>query len=513
MKNVRLTDTDIFDILLRAIDQTTDSVVITDAHGIITHVNPAFLGVSGYTREEVVGMNPRILKSGVHPDTFYKEMWDTLARGEVWWGRLVNRRKDGSLYEESASICPIRDAGGRLTHFLAVKRDISKERSLENQLIQAQKMEALARISGGIAHDFNNLLTSIIGSAQLLAVNLPPGTEAAADAQNVIEAGQRAAALTRQLLVFSRHEQVRKIEIDLDGAIVNVEKMLRRTVAEDVTLTVHTTGAPAWIKADASYIDQVVLNLVVNARDAMPDGGALNIVVERITLNEPLSDLFGQIPLGRYCVLSVSDSGTGITPEVMKHLFEPFFTTKEQGKGTGLGLSTVYGIIKNCEAYVNVETQLGRGTTFHVYFPEVPPPESSLEEAAVTAARGGAETILVVEDEVEVAKIIVRGLMKVGYSVLISSNAEEAIAIAAKHQGNIDMLLSDVVLPGAAGPHLAEILCRRRPAIRVMFMSGHPLGSETLKKVEATSVDFLKKPFLMAELRNRVRAALDVRKS
>jgi PAS domain S-box-containing protein len=363
-------------LLAAAVGQADESIVITDDAARIHWVNPAFERTTGYSREEVIGQNPRFLKSGRQERAFYQEMWRTLARGEVWRGRFANRRKDGTLVETDATISPVRDASGALTHYVAVQRDVTRETALQRQLELSQRVEALGRMAGGIAHDFNNLLGVIRGYAELL-LRYPQGPEDVRSAlEEMVRAADRGARLTSQLLAFGRRQVLKPDVVDLRTALADMDTMLRRILGDEIALEVRAPG-PVWVNVDPGRLEQVVLNLVVNARDAMPAGG-------RLTIEAQASDVeAGAAPTA---LLRISDTGEGMTPEVLDHLFEPFFTTKAEGKGTGLGLATVYGVVTQSGGSVLVDSSLGRGATFEITLPSASPGESSAGEKS---ARSG----------------------------------------------------------------------------------------------------------------------------
>jgi len=498
-------------LLAAAIEQAGESVVITDKKGAILYTNPAFTHATGYTREEAYGKTPAVLKSGRQEDAFYKTLWETVSRGEVWKGRFVNRRKDGSIFEEDATITPVRDAGGDITHFIAVKRDVSAVKSLEEQLFHSQKMEAIGRLAGGVAHDFNNILTTINGYAEMLADASPPDSQAAADLAEILGAGRRAALLTRQLLTFSRRAPADPVVVDLRVAVRAMEKMLRRTLGEDVRLTFDLPGTSLWVRTDPGQADQVLMNLAVNARDAMAHGGTLSVKVDEVVFASDEVHSLEVIPAGRYAALVVRDDGCGMDPSVLPRIFEPFFTTKEKGKGTGLGLSTVFGIVKQNKGYISVDSAPGRGTAFTVLLPLVAAPDDTLEPAATKAATSlrGDETLLVVEDQSEVLRLVTRALTPQGYRVIACAGAAEALKEARSLEGPIHLLLTDVVMPGMGGEELAEHLRQARPETRILFMSGYTDGRLDSLGRTHEKADLLLKPFTAEQVCRRVRDALD----
>lgn len=496
------------DLLAQAMTQASESIVITDAKSRIEYVNPAFCRLTGYAPEDVLGKTPRVLKSGRHDRRFYEEMWATLLRGETWQGRLVNRRKDGSLFEEDGTIAPVRDEAGTVTHFIAVKRDVSAEAALEHQLRQSQKLEAVGRLAGGVAHDFNNILTTIIGNADI-ALRDPASAPVADDLREILKAGRLAAELTRQLLVFSRKQRVEPRTLDAGAAVRSLEKLLRRTIDDKAPLVIEAPAAPLWASVDPTQLDQVLINLVVNARDAMPAGGRIIVDARPVELVGALTHTHGRVPPGQYALLSVQDEGTGITPEVMEHLFEPFFTTKEKGRGTGLGLATVFGIVKEARGHIVVRTALGKGTEFSIYLPmAAPPAEADLARRPEGAPPPASGTILLVEDQEEVRSVAERGLRAAGYTVLSCPGGAQALAVESGHRGVVDLLLTDVMMPGMDGRELAELLRARRPGLRVLYMSGYSVERPGETRRARAGEDLLPKPFTLTALLERVRAAL-----
>ncbi len=620
--------------LSRAVEQGPASVVITDLDGKIEYVNPAFTRVTGYSREEALGQNPRILKSGESPPEVYRALWDAITRGREWRGEFHNRRKDGTLYWELASISPIADADGRTTHFIAVKedisarkeseatlakselyyrsliehsldltavlapdgtvlfvspsverllgirpgdargtnafalihrddapgvrahiaaamthgarfeavefrmrhadgtwrtvsaigkplppetgidgliinaRDLSERHELEAQLRQSQKMEAIGRLAGGVAHDFNNLLTAILGYTELLLSDLAPGDPKADELNEILAAAQRAAALTRQLLTFSR-KQVEQVDIvDVAQAVRSMEKMLRRVIGEDVTFSVSVPGGLGCVHADRSQIEQVLLNLAVNARDAMPRGGSLRI--EASNTSRAGKGAAEGADEREWVLISVADDGVGMSEETLQHVFEPFFTTKPKGKGTGLGLTTVYAIVHQAGGFTDVVSEPGEGTTFRVFLPRA---EGTLPEARTrsgvhrTPLAGGSETILLVEDEALVRKLATEVLRGRGFSVLAAASGPEAVALAAANAKEIRLVVSDVVMPGMSGPEMAAELAARGHRFPVLYMSGY--AESDAGALLPDGAPLLQKPFSPDALARRVRAALD----
>jgi PAS domain S-box-containing protein len=500
--------------LVTAVEQSIDTIVITDANGTILYANPAFEKTSGYTRKEAVGQNPRILKSGRHDAEFYHQIWAVLGRGEVWSGRLINKKKDGTLYEEDATISPVRDAAGKVVNYVAVKRDITHEAQLEAQLRQSQKMDAVGQLAGGVAHDFNNMLAIIRGNAELLLMDEAQfSAEAKVGLEHVVEASERAANLTRQLLAFSRKQVLQPQPLVLNEVIANLTKMLKRVIGENIDLQCHYAALLPYVQADTGMMEQVILNLVVNARDAMPQGGQLRVTTEQTRLDEAHARLNPEARAGEFVCLGVSDTGTGIALDVLPRLFEPFFTTKEVGKGTGLGLATVYGIVKQHQGWIEVFSQVGEGSTFKVFLPSVPTP-ARLAAATDTEleVRGGTEVILLVEDDHAVRSTARRVLERKGYTIREATNGREALEQWHRHAGEIALLLTDILMPEEmTGRDLAQRLLEQMPGLKVIFMSGYSadLMGKNTDFIRKSRSRFLQKPCSSRTLLETVRRCLD----
>jgi len=495
--------------LATAVEQSAEIIMITGVKGGIQYVNPAFERITGYHRDEVIGKNPRILKSGRQGPSFYKELWETLKRGDVWSGVFQNLRKDGTLYEEEAVISPVRDGSGEVINYVAVKHDVTKERRVEEQLRQAQKMEAVGRLAGGIAHDFNNLLTAIAGYSDLLLLNLPEGEAAHREVLEIRKASDRAAALTRQLLAFSRQQVLQPKVLDLNQVVTNMEKMLHRLIGEDVELITTLASDLGHVKADPGQIEQVIVNLAVNSRDAMPNGGKLILETMNVELDEHYAARHEPAKPGSYVMLAVTDSGCGMDEATKARLFEPFFTTKEVGKGTGLGLATVYGIVKQSGGYIWAYSEVGHGTTFKVYLPREDMVAEPVEkEDTPLYSSEGEETVLVVEDEPMVRDLVRAILSRQGYEVLEAGRGAEALEVSERHQGPIHLLITDVVMPGMTGPELARRLTAHRPATKVLFMSGYTDDAILHHGVLEPGTEFLEKPFTAGALGGKVRNML-----
>ena len=398
---------------------------------------------------------------------------------------------------------------GHLVRVWGTQRDVTEQRHLEEQFRQAQKMEAVGQLAGGIAHDFNNLLTAILGNTQLLLRDLPPGDAKRGDVEEIRKASERAASLTRQLLAYSRRQMLQPEVLDLNVVVAEMDKMLRRLIGEHIALEAVLAPDLGRVRADPNQIEQVIVNLAVNARDAMPDGGKLTIETANVDLDEAFAQAhLGSVP-GSYAQLAVTDTGAGMDATVRAHLFEPFFTTKEVGKGTGLGLATVYGIVKQSGGYISVYSEPGRGSSFKIYLPRIATPP----EAAAGPQKGGpapgSETVLVVEDEPAVLTLSRRALEAQGYVVLAASDPIAALRVVERHGGTIHLLLTDVVMPGLSGRELADRLTAQRPGIRVLYMSGYPGDAVVQHGTLPSGSAFLQKPFSPDGLARKVRDVLD----
>ena len=491
-------------------EQAAEMIVLTDANGTIEYVNPAFEQVTGYTREEAIGQNPRILKSGKHHEDFYRGLWETITAGGTWRGRFTNKKKDGTLYEERAVISPIHgDEAGAIVGFVAVNEDITEESRLEAQLRQSQKMEAIGRLAGGVAHDFNNVLQAIVGYAYAIRQDLSPDDGHYEDLSEILGAADRAAGLTRQLLAFSRRQVLQKRDLDLNELLGNLMKMLGRVLGEDIQLDLVQGHRLGTVHADPGQMEQVLMNLCVNARDAMPQGGRIAIETENVVINGEYVKLHPWARQGRYMLLSVADTGEGIPQDVQEHIFEPFFTTKGEGEGTGLGLATIYGIVKQHDGYIHVYSEVGSGTTFKVYLPVVERRAVHTGTKIERVVIGGSETILLAEDDEKVRRMTTRLLEGAGYKVVAVSDGDEAVSVFGKEQERIDLVVSDVIMPGLGGRALYEKLKAIKADTPVLFCSGYSSGKFDSEFFETENIQLLQKPYGPDDLLRWVRKLLD----
>jgi PAS domain S-box-containing protein len=492
-----------------AVEQAGESIVITDTDGRIEYVNPAFERISGYSRTEAIGRSTDFLKHEASDPALYQQLRTAMGNEQDWTGLIVNRRKDGTLYEEEAVISPVRDSSGHVVNFVAVKRDVTNERMMEEQLRQAQKMEAVGRLAGGVAHDFNNILTAILGYTDLLLTRAPEADPVRRGLLEIRNAGDRAANLTRQLLAFSRRQVLQPKVTNLNEVVTGIDRLLRRLIGEHIYIRTHLTERLGNVKIDPGQIEQVVVNLAVNARDAMPNGGTLTFETANVEHGEGYALRHRSIRPGRYVMLAITDQGTGMDEATRSRIFEPFFTTKEKGKGTGLGLATVYGIVNQSGGHIWVYSEPGQGTTFKIYLPRV-------DEAADVAARddaapegGRGETVLLVEDDLAVRNITRTILCDRGYTVLEAADGEEGLEVARTHSGRIDLVLTDVVMPAMGGLEMVEKLTVLRPDSKTLLMSGYPENAAQQNGTLASGTSFLMKPFRAETLLHKVRSVLD----
>jgi len=477
--------------LATVVEQAAESIVITELDGTIVYVNPAFERSSGYTTEEVIGKNPRIFNSGKQTVEFYKHLWTTIGEGGVWQGHFINLRKDRSQYEEEATISPVRDASGTIINYAAIKRDVTVEVALADQLLHAQKIEAIGTLAGGVAHDFNNLLQAMLTIVQLLRRKIAESPSQVAHLKQLEKTIRRGSNLTRQLLLFARREISRRETIDLNEILRDLLEFLRRVVRANVRLNVEPADVPLWISADRGQIEQVIMNLAVNAIDAMSGQGLLSLVAGRD---------------GGVAWLEVSDTGTGIPETIRDRIFEPFFTTKEAGKGTGLGLSVVHGIVTAHGGRIDVECPPAGGTTFRIELP-LRTPAAQLDTTAPSeedVPDGHGERVLLVEDE-EAAREGLSGILEMlGYSVVAVGTGEEAVAQPAP----FSVVLTDFMLPGIPGIEVVRKLRERWPDLKAILMSGYAAANVIEASVAANEFQFLQKPFDMDDLARTLRAVL-----
>jgi PAS domain S-box-containing protein len=499
--------------LTLAIEQSPVSIVITDVQGTIEFVNSAFTQITGYTSEEAIGRNPRILKSGETPAAEYGRLWQTISAGGVWQGEFRNRKKNGELFWEQATIAPVRDAADTITHYVAVKADITERKKLEEHLRQVQKMEAIGQLAGGIAHDFNNILSAITGYTELSKAILQPGSEPFEYLSQVMEASGRAKELINQILMFSRETAKELRPIRVAFPVKEALKLIRASVPSTVEIRSRIVSKSSAL-ADPTQIHQIVMNLCTNAAQAMQEsGGLLEVHLTDITVNH--GDHHRKYPdakPGDYIRLTVSDEGHGIDGQYLHRIFDPFFTTKKIGEGTGMGLSVVHGIIKSFGGFIYAHSQLGKGSTFELL---IPTQESAAAHDAIMEMPipTGGESILFVDDETMIVDIVRRMLQSLGYRVVARSSAMEALEAFKSNPDSFDLVITDMVMPKMTGLDLAEKIFEIRPGFPIVLCSGFDVGMNKEKIAKYGLQDIIYKPILRRDMATVVRKTLDSRRS
>ncbi len=506
----------------RAIRVLTHGIVITDPNrpdNPIIYVNAGFENMSGYKASEAIGRNCRFMQGPDTDPATVRTIRSAIKSGTSCAVEILNYKKGGAAYWNALSLTPVLDDDGHVVQFVGVQVDITERRELERALHQAQRMEAIGRLAGGIAHDFNNLLTVINGFSEVLQAELGKEDPRREAAHEIGEAGARAVVLTRQLLAFSRRQTMTLQVLDLNLLVANMTVMLERLIGEDIVLRVEQSERAAFVKADSAQLELSLMNLALSARDAMLHGGTLTVRTAHVQVNEAyraahneVGDVYHasrrEMRSGPYIVLSISDTGPGMDGEVAARIFEPFFTTKGVGKGTGLGLSMVYGVVKQSEGYITVNSDVERGTVFSIYLPPAAP-EPVVESMKEPASVSGNETVLLVEDDASVRSMAMRVLTTHGYRVVDAGNGREALRVASEYDGRIHLLLTDVVMPEMGGRALADAMRQLRPLTRVLFMSGYPDDEVLRRGIQRDQTAFLAKPFTQAALGAKVREVLD----
>lgn len=505
--------------LATLVEQASEYIIITDLNGTIEYVNPAFTRITGFERSEAIGKNPRILKSGKHSKESYKEFWDTIKGGGTWSGEFINKRKNGEEYYDRTVAFSIRDKDGNIINLAAIKRDITEEKTRGKRLIQIEKMNTIGRLTGGIAHDFNNLLTIILGYSDFI-INLSQDNPSINKyARKIKDTGDRARELIRKLLAFGRRQIYEPKVIDISKEILKLEKMLSRLIPEDIELNIDVKPNLPYIYADPVQIEQIIMNLVINARDAIREkektvGRSYKKVITIETMKKYLDHAYVKIHpgsrIGDFILISLTDNGIGMDHETMDRVFEPFFTTKEEGKGTGLGLSTVYGIIKQNNGMIYVYSEPGKGTTFKVYWPITEKEEKEIKkEEKIGNTVYGNETILVVEDNDNVRDLIVSSLKNMGYKIYEAQNGKEALELLKTKKIKPDLLITDVIMPEINGEELSKNIEKFIPDIKILFISGYTYNHIVHEGILKENINFLHKPFSPYELTLWVRKVLE----
>ncbi len=495
-------------LLFAAIEQAAEGVIITDATGVIKYVNPAEEAVTGYSSDELTGRKANIFKSDKQDDNFYGNLWQTINAGKIWSGRFINKKKDGTEYHEDATISPVYNTSGKLTNFVALKRDVSKQIELQEQLFQAQKMEAVGTLAGGVAHDFNNLLQVVLGYSDLMLERKQEEDPDYADLQQIYQAGKRGADLVSALLTFSRKVETKYVPVDLNQEVTSVRSLLSRTIPKTVNINLHLKGNLESINADLSQVGQVLMNLGVNARDAMPDGGTLSIETGMVELDEEYCQEHIESKPGSYVLLMVSDTGQGMDKETISRIFEPFFSTKEPGKGTGLGLAIVHGIVKQHGGHIACESEPGLGTTFKIYFPAMEKERNPDIPTMESAIPRGTETILLVDDDEAIRNLGVRLLNQFGYKVITADDGKKALEIYQREGDGVSLVILDLIMPVMDGKNCLEEILRINPNAKVVVASGYSDGGSSDGVMVAGAKGFVQKPYNMRQFLTTIREIL-----
>jgi len=499
------------EFLRQVIDLNPSLIFVKDWDGRFTLVNRAIAELYGAPADDLIGKTDGDFNANAEEVAQYRrDDQEAMGTGRpkfILEERNTDARTGRPRWFQVIKV-PLRSADGAL-HVLGVATEITQRKELENQLRQSQKMEAVGQLAGGIAHDFNNVLTAILGYTRLLLKESALGAQQRDDIREIEEAAERAASLTRQLLAFSRKQVMQPTVLNVNEVVQGMRSLLRRLIGEHIALVAALDPEPVFVRADQGQLQQVIVNLSVNARDAMPQGGTLMLATARVDIDETFTAAHPGSSAGPHVRLLVSDSGTGMDAEVRRRVFEPFFTTKPVGKGSGLGLATVYGIVKQSGGYIDVESQPGHGSTFTLYLPRVPAPTAASPEPAPPPPRPGRETVLLVEDEPGVRALARRALTGFGYRVLEATNGVEALTVARQTSEPIDLLLTDVVMPEMGGRELAQVLKQERPDTRVLFTSGYPDSGGMALDVAESGVPYLPKPYTPNELAEKVREVLD----
>lgn len=490
-----------------SVKKSSDSIMITDDKGNIQYVNPSFCSLTGYNSEEVIGKRSKFFESSKHDENIYKKLQTTIYNGIAWEGDLTGSRKDGTPYKEKAAIFPVKNSNGEITNFIKISREIKDNLQNDDDLRHTQKIEAVGHLAGGVAHDFNNILTAIKGSAQLARDILKHGDPILEHVEDIEKAACRATNLINKLLSFSRKDIISPRPINLNDIVRDMEKMIRRLIGENINFITILRPNLSPIRIDPGQVEQLIMNLTLNARDAMPNGGDLILETDIVSIDEGNRGRH-PLPIGVYVILRVVDTGQGIKKELLNKIFDPFFTTKTNGKGTGLGLSTVYSIVKQWGGYVFVDSKNGEGTTFTLYFPWNAHSITCPSQNKTQSSEKRQKTILVIEDDEIVRPLIKKILVKKNYRVFLASRCSEARLIWQEHAEEIDMVISDILLPDGSGCSFLVKLCKDNPKLKTLLMSGYTDSIIEKHLIKNRDFDFINKPFNVDQLLKRIREIL-----
>lgn len=496
--------------LTQAMEESPVAIFITDLQGNIEYANPKFSQLNGYSNDEIIGKNHSTLRSKEIPPELYSEIAQNLVAGNIWRGELCNRKKNGELFWEYVTVSPVRNDAGEIINYMVVQEDLSERRKLEEQLRQAQKLEGIGQLASGVAHDFNNILMAILGYASLTSLNMQPDDPLKLNVQKILEYSEKASMLTKSLLAFSREQATNLTNFNLNSLVNDFQTFLRPLLREDIEMQTICTKDILAVKADKGQIEQVIMNLATNARDAMPDGGHLIIATNLVELNEEFVKTQGYGKPGQYAEISATDTGSGMDQKTIEKIFEPFFTTKEQGKGTGLGLAVVYGIVRKHNGYIITNSEPGKGTTFKIMLPKSSSDETDEEETPQESSlQGGKETILLAEDEPGIRDLLSLVLDTHGYHVISAENGEEAVLKFKENKETVDLVILDGIMPKKSGKEAFQEIKVIHPKIKTIFVSGYPQDLLDFEGMEGQEVNCLQKPVRPAELLKKVREILD----
>jgi len=491
-----------------AMDQSTETIVITDTRGLITYVNPAFEKITGYSQEEALGKNPRILQSGQHSDQFYNELWQTVCSGKTWRGRFVNTRKDGSKYTEEATISPVFSSDGKIINYVAVKRDISDKLQLEAQLQQSQKMEAIGNLAGGIAHDFNNILSPIFGYTEMLLLDAPENSELRQGLTRILAGANSAKNLVNQILAFSRQGEDEKKPLKVQLIIKEDMELVRSSLPVSISINIDISNDCGLILADHTQISQILMNLCTNAYHAMEDaGGTLTVSLKEVNVTSENVISPAMTP-GAYVCLVVGDTGSGMDPNIIPRIFDPYFTTKGKDKGTGLGLAIIHGIVKSHDGHISVYSEPDKGTEFQIYLPVIEAIQETTQAETQPIPKGD-ERILLVEDKKDVIDIEQQLLEYLGYQVTARTSSPDALAAFHTNPDNFDLVMTDLSMPNMTGDELAGELIKIRPGIPIVLCSGFSEGISEAKAAALGIKGLIRKPVTIKDLSKVIRDVLD----